>query len=417
MNLIGYIILFSLVFGFLLSICADYLNISNLKASLPEEVKDIYEAEKYKKSQDYLRETTQLELFSGGADLIIVLLFWFAAGFNNLDYWLRSFGWGPVTTGIFFISILMFGQNLLSLPFRIYSTFVIEEKFGFNKMDMKTFWTDTLKSILLTCALGIPILTGILSFLEYAKVDGWLYCWIATISYMMILQFIAPTWIMPLFNKFEPLEDGQLKEAILSYSKSVSFPLKNIYVMDGSKRSSKSNAFFTGFGKNKRIALFDTLLKGNNVKELVSIIAHEIGHYKKKHIYIGMASSIIHMGFLFFLLSIFLKSPELFSAFYMEEMSVYAGLIFFGMLFTPIELFLSIFLQRQSRKHEFEADQFAAETIGQTEPLITALKKLCVQNLSNLTPHPFYVFLNYSHPPLLHRIDAIKKLEGSVSVK
>ncbi len=417
MNLIGSIVLFSLVFGFLLSICADYLNISNLKSNLPDEFKGIYEDEKYQKSQDYLRATTQLELFSGGADLIIILLFWFVSGFNSLDQWARSFGWGPIATGIFFISILVFGQNLLSLPFRIYSTFVIEEKFGFNKMDAKTFWTDTFKSILLSCALGIPILAGILSFLEFAKEDGWFYCWIATILYMLVLQFIAPTWIMPLFNKFEPLEDGQLKEAILSYSKSVSFPLKNIYVMDGSKRSSKSNAFFTGFGKNKRIALFDTLLEGHSVKELVSVIAHEIGHYKRKHIYIGMASSIIHMGFLFFLLSIFLKSPELFSAFYMEEMSVYAGLIFLGMLFTPIELFLSIFMQQLSRKHEFEADQFAAETIGETEPLITALKKLCVQNLSNLTPHPFYVFLNYSHPPLLQRIEAIKKLEGNVFAK
>ena len=216
---------------------------------------------------------------------------------------------------------------------------------------------------------------------------------------------------MPLFNKFLPLEDKQLKEAIFNYSKSVSFPLKNIYVMDGSKRSSKSNAFFTGFGQNKRIALFDTLIKKHSVKELVSVIAHEIGHYKRKHIYIGMASSIIHMGSLFFLMSIFLKSPGLFSAFYMEEISVYAGLIFFGMLFSPIELFLSIFMQQLSRKHEFEADEFAAQTIGQTEPLITALKKLCVQNLSNLTPHPFYVFLYYSHPPLLHRIEALKNIE------
>ncbi len=417
MNLIGYIVLFSLIFGFLLTLCADYLNISHLKADLPDAVKDIYETEKYEKSQDYLRATTRLELFSGGADLIIILLFWFAGCFNSLDQWLIGFGRGPVTTGIFFISILLFGQSLLSLPFRIYSTFVIEEKFGFNKMNAKTFWLDTLKSILLTCALGIPILAGILSFFEYAKADGWFYCWIATILYMVVIQFIAPTWIMPLFNKFEPLEDGDLKEAILNYSRSVSFSLKNIYVMDGSKRSSKSNAFFTGFGKNKRIALFDTLLEGHSVKELVSVIAHEIGHYKKKHIYIGMASSIIHMGLLFFLLSIFLKSPELFSAFYMEEMSVYAGLIFFGMLFAPIELFLSIFLQKLSRKHEFEADQFAAETTKQTEPLITALKKLCVQNLSNLTPHPFYVFLNYSHPPLLQRIDAIKKLEGNIPIK
>jgi STE24 endopeptidase len=415
MNIIGYIVSFSLVFSFLLSLCADYLNISNLKTELPNEIKDIYEEDKYRKSQDYLRSTTRLELFSGGFDLIVIFLFWFASGFNHLDQWLRSFGWGPVTTGIAFIALLVLGQSIISLPFKIYSTFVIEEKFGFNKMDSKTFCSDIVKSILISCVLGIPILAGILSFLEYAQTDGWLYCWIATILYMVVIQFIAPTWIMPLFNKFELLEDGKLKEAILNYSKSVAFPLKNIYVMDGSKRSSKSNAFFTGFGKNKRIALFDTLLEGNENSELLSIIAHEIGHYKKKHIYIGMASSVLHMGLLFFLLSIFLKTPELFTAFFMEEISVYAGLIFFGMLFTPMELFLSLFLQILSRKHEFEADQFSAETTGQTKPLISALKKLCVHNLSNLTPHPFYVFLNYSHPPLLDRIEAIKKLEENVS--
>ena len=225
------------------------------------------------------------------------------------------------------------------------------------------------------------------------------------------MQFIAPTWIMPLFNKFTPLEDGDLRSAILSYAKSVQFPLENLFVMDGSKRSSKSNAFFTGFGKHKRIALFDTLIEKHSIQELVAVLAHEIGHYKKKHILQSMIISVIHMGVMLFLLSIFLSHEGLFTAFYMDEMSIYAGLIFFGMLFSPIEEILSVVMQLFSRKNEFEADRFAVETTREHESMINALKKLSVHNLSNLTPHPLYVFFNYSHPPVLERIKAIREIE------
>jgi len=215
---------------------------------------------------------------------------------------------------------------------------------------------------------------------------------------------------MPLFNKFTPLEEGELRESILSYAKSVKFSLQNLFVIDGSKRSTKSNAFFTGFGKNKRIALFDTLIEKHTVAELVAVLAHEIGHYKKKHIIQGMLISILQMGVMFFLLSIFISHEGLFEAFYMENISIYAGLIFFGMLYSPIELILSIFMQIFSRKNEYEADHYAAETTKDPNSMIDALKKLSVHNLSNLTPHPLYVFLNYSHPPVLERINAIRKL-------
>jgi STE24 endopeptidase len=231
---------------------------------------------------------------------------------------------------------------------------------------------------------------------------------LGTIVFMLFVQYIAPNWIMPLFNKFTPLEDGDLRTGIEEYAASVRFPLKGIFVMDGSKRSTKSNAFFTGFGKNKRIALFDTLIEKNSVDELVAVLAHEIGHYKKKHILKSMVISILHTGVMFFLLSIFLTHQGLFDAFYMEQSSVYAGLIFFGMLYTPIELILSIFLHIFSRKNEYEADSFAARTFKKPDSLIGALKNLSVDNLSNLTPHPFYVFLNYSHPPVLQRIKAIR---------
>jgi STE24 endopeptidase len=236
---------------------------------------------------------------------------------------------------------------------------------------------------------------------------AWWYCWLGVTLYMLVVQFIAPTWIMPLFNKFTPLEEGELKSAILSYASAIDFPLENVYMMDGSRRSTKSNAFFTGFGKHKRIVLFDTLIRQHSVKELVAVLAHEMGHYKKKHIRQGIILGILQTGLMLFLLSRFISYPGLFDAFYMQHISVYAGLIFFAMLYAPIDFFVGLFLQVLSRRNETNADRFAAETTGDPGSMVDALKKLSVHNLSNLTPHPFYVFLNYSHPPVLKRIQAL----------
>ena len=279
----------------------------------------------------------------------------------------------------------------------------------------KTFILDMIKGIALGIVIGGALLAGILAFFDKAGPNAWLYCWIATTGFTLFMQFIAPTWIMPLFNQFTPLEEGELRSAIMSYAQSVNYPLTNLFVMDGSKRSTKSNAFFTGFGKNKRIALFDTLIENQTVGELVAVLAHEIGHYKKKHILQSMIISIAHMGVMFYLLSIFLNHEGLFTAFYMDDMSTYAGLIFFGMLFSPIEQILSVFMQIFSRKNEFEADRYATETTGQPDNMINALKKLSAHNLSNLTPHPWYVFLNYSHPPVLERIQAIRQIPVETS--
>ena len=224
----------------------------------------------------------------------------------------------------------------------------------------------------------------------------------------LLLQYIAPTWIMPLFNKFVPLEEGPLKSAIMEYADTVSFPLSGVYVLDGSKRSAKANAFFTGFGKRKRIALFDTLIAAHPVQELVAVLAHEIGHFKKKHIIINMALSLANLGALFFLLSLFMNNRALFDAFFMKDLSVYGSLIFFSLLYTPVEWLLSIVMQLLSRKHEYEADAYAVSTCAQGASLADALKTLSRNNLSNLTPHPLYVFLNYSHPPVLQRIRRIR---------
>lgn len=413
MNAYAIIILSTLLLSYLFGLISEVLNLRALQDQLPDEFHDIYDAEAYKKSQAYTRTQTMFGFLTSTFGILVTLIFWFAGGFNYLDQIVRSWQLQPIFAGLAYMGILMFARSVLSLPFTLYSTFVIEEKFGFNKMTPKTFVTDLLKGLILAILLGAPLLAGVLAFFEYAGPQAWLYCWLATTLFTLFVQFIAPTWIMPLFNKFTPLEEGELRTAILNYAKSVNFPLKNLFVIDGSRRSTKSNAFFTGFGKNKRIALFDTLIEKHTVAELVSVLAHEIGHYKKKHILKGMVISIMHMGVMFYLLSFFISQTGLAEAFYMEHVSTYAGLIFFGMLYSPVELILSLFLNIFSRKNEFEADRYAAETTRDPAAMIDALKKLSLHNLSNLTPHPLYVFFNYSHPPVLQRIQAIKQVQVS----
>jgi STE24 endopeptidase len=409
MNLYTLIILSAIVADFILSLISDILNLKHLSPDLPETFRDVFDADRYRKSQEYTRVTTRFGFITSIFNLIVTLAFWFAGGFNFLDQMIRAWTLHPIWNGLIFVGMLLMARSILSLPFSIYSTFVIEEKFGFNKTTVKTFILDLVKGFALSLIIGGPLLAGILALFLYAGPIAWLYCWAVTTLFTLFIQFIAPAWIMPLFNKFTPLEEGELRKRILEYAGKVRYSLSGVFVMDGSKRSSKSNAFFTGFGKNKRIALFDTLIQKHTVPELVAVLAHEIGHYKKKHILIGMGISILHTGVLFFLLSLFLTQKELFDAFFMENTSIYAGMLFFGMLYAPVEMILSIFMNMLSRRHEYQADRFAAETTKEVVPFIDALKKLSAHNLSNLTPHPFHVFLNYSHPPVLKRIQTLQK--------
>jgi STE24 endopeptidase len=407
MNTIAIIILIALLFELILNGIADYLNLAGLKDELPQEFEGVYDSENYRKSQAYLKVNTRFGWITAVFNLTVLLLFWFGKGFPILDHWVRSFSYGPIISGLIYAAVLVLVKGLLSLPFSIYHTFVIEERFGFNQTTWSTFFLDLLKGLVVGLLLGTPLLAGILAFFEYSGPNAWWLCWIAVTVYMLGVQFIAPTWIMPLFNKFSPLETGELRSAILSYAESIKFPLENVYVMDGSKRSSKSNAFFTGFGSHRRIVLFDTLIEHHAVEELVAILAHEMGHYKKKHIIKSLILGILQMGLMLFLLSLFISYPGLFDAFYMPQISVYAGLIFFAMLYSPLDFFIGLFMQRFSRKNETEADRFSVDTTRNPKALADALKKLSVHNLSNLLPHPFYVFLNYSHPPVLQRINAI----------
>lgn len=412
MNPFFSIILFALLIEYALGAVADLLNLKSLRSEPPPALEGVYQPEDYSKSQEYIRTNTRFALVTSTVGLVVLLSFWFVGGFNYLDQIVRSWGFVPILNGLFYIGILLIGYSLLRLPFSVYRTFVIEERFGFNRTSPRTFLADRIKSLTLAALLGAALLTGILALFQYAGHYAWIYCWIAVTVFSLVLQYVAPTWIMPLFNKFTPLEPGELREAILSYARSVNYPIKNVFLMDGSKRSSKSNAFFTGFGRNKRIALFDTLVEKHTVPELIAVLAHEIGHYKKKHILQGTVINILHAGVLFFVLSIFLHSPRLYDAFYMGQQSVYSGILFFGLLYTPLEMVLSVMMHVLSRKNEYEADRFAAETIEHPQHLIEALKKLHAGNLSNLMPHPFYVLLNYSHPPLLQRVRAILRYEA-----
>ena len=408
MNVYAVIILAALLAEYVLDVVSDVLNLRNLQSGLPEAFADTFDEEEYADAQDYTRTRTRFGLVSSTFGLAVLLTFWFAGGFEWLDTVVRGWGFGHIVTGLLYVGLLVLGRGALSLPFSVYSTFVIEERFGFNETTPQTFVLDLFKSLALGVAIGGPLLAAILWFFESTGPYGWVYAWIAVTAVMLLLQFFAPRYLMPLFNDFEPLEEGDLRESILSYADSVDFPVDEVYVMDGSRRSNKANAFFTGFGSNRRIVLFDTLVEELSVDELLTVVAHEMGHYKLNHIPQRIAISVIQTGVLFLLLSVFLQVEGLFEAFYVDQPAVYTGLLFFGLLYSPVDLLLSLPLNAWSRHHEFQADRFAVDTTGRGETLIDGLKGLAETNLSNLTPHPLTVTLDYSHPPLIERIDAIR---------
>lgn len=415
MNLYLVIILSLLLGQFLFKIVIEAANLLNISEQLPKQLVDDYPQDLYKQSQNYLKENTLLDLSKSAFFTFILFILILSDSFNWIDQFARSFHLNEILTGLIFLGIIILGSIILKLPFDIYGTFIIEEKYGFNRTTTKTFILDLIKHLLLTGLFAGIAIAALLWFFEHMGSAAWVYCWIAIVAYQLILAYIAPTWIMPLFNQFTPLAEGELKEAIQSYAKQQDFALRGIFTMDGSKRSTKSNAFFTGFGKNRRIVLFDTLIQRHSTDELVSVLAHEIGHYKKKHLIKMILISIATTGILFYCLSLFLNNPELFQAFGMKHLSIYASFLFFGFLFTPIQIVLAIASNALSRHFEYEADQFAIQTFCKPEAMILALKKLSLDNLSNLTPHPWKVAISYSHPTLIQRIEAINQTSKSPS--
>lgn len=412
MNTYLVIILIILIGEYILDLVVESLNVRSALPVLPEEFRDFYDADKYSKSQTYLKENTQFLRSKDTFFLLIILVFILGGGFNFADSLAKSFNFGPIVTGLVFAGTLMLASQILNIPFSFYRTFVIEEKYGFNRTTVKTFILDILKGWLLGAIIGGVVFSGILWFFAKTGNRAWVYCWTGVTLFQIFLVFIAPVVILPFFNKFIPLENGELRKVIQQYAAGQAFKVKGIFKMDASRRSSKANAFFIGFGKYRRIVLFDTLIAKHTVDELISVLAHEIGHYKKKHFIKNLAISIAAQAVMFYILSLFMKNPGLFAAFKMDEISIYASLFFFAFLYTPINMIFSVYINFLSRRHEYEADVYAVSTYRKPQAFIAALKKLTVDNLSNLTPHPLKVFLDYSHPPALKRIQVIRSMTG-----
>jgi STE24 endopeptidase len=408
----GYLIfiLALLVFNWLLSLVIETLNVRHLSTGIPDEFHGIYDDEKYAKSQRYLKENTRFAQIQAGIMLPITLAFILLGGFKWINDVAQATSEHMILQGLVFGGILVLLSQIAGLPFSIYDTFVIEEKYGFNKTTAKTFMIDLFKGLLLTVLLGAPIFALVL-WIFSTVANAWLWAWGSLSIIQLFIMFIAPVVILPLFNKFTPLEEGELRSAIEKFAAEQKFTLSGIFKIDGSKRSTKSNAYFTGFGKTKRIALFDTLIENHSTDELIGVLAHEIGHCKRGHIKKTIVISLVSSLLMFFILSLFITREGLYAAFGIEGTPLYAGLIFFGFLYAPISMIIGLLGNLLSRKHEFEADAFAAETTKAPGEMITALKKLSVDNLSNLTPHPLKVFLEYSHPPVLERIKALRTFE------
>lgn len=403
MNTLFYSIITILVVQFLIETLLDYLNAKHYDDPIPKDLEDVFDQEEYQKSQAYQKTNYRFGLLSSAFSIGLTLVFLIFGGFEWADQLARSFSNNKIITTLIFFGIITVGSDIITSPFSYYQTFVIEERFGFNKSTKKLFITDKLKGWLMMAILGGGVITLAMWFYQWAGPNFWLYVWALVTSIIVFMNLFYSKLIVPLFNKQTPLEEGSLKSKIENYATKVGFELKNIFVIDGSKRSTKANAYFSGFGKEKRVTLYDTLIKDLDEEEIVAVLAHEVGHYKRKHIIVNLTASILVLGFTLFILSLFINNPEVSKAIGVSQPSFHAALISFGILYSPISELTSLVMNFLSRKFEYQADDYAKDTFA-AEPLITSLKKLSKNSLSNLTPHPAYVFMHYAHPPLIQRI-------------
>ncbi|MBW0001566.1 MAG: M48 family metallopeptidase [Verrucomicrobia bacterium] len=406
--MIAFVLVSALVLYRLLDTTARVLNIRSLQTEVPAEFQSWYDPGRYRKSQAYTHANTVLNLVSSWAGLTVLLLFWFFGGFERLDAAVRSLHLGPVATGLCYFGLLAAAQEIFGLPFAIYHTFILEQRFGFNRTSVATFVQDKLKELLLSVIVFGLLAWAILSVFERFGPGAWIYAWLVTALSSLALMYFAPKLVLPLFFKMKPIAAGELRDSLTDLCRRQRFPVRDLYVIDGSRRSAKANAFFTGFGSNKRIALFDTLIANHTIPELSAVLAHEIGHAKRGHVWKHLVAAQISLFCFFWFASWFLTQPALFAAFGVSRPSYYVGLVLFTIFLQPLSILLGIASCYFSRRHEFEADRFAAQAIGDAEPLVSALKKLSKDNLANLTPHPLLVGLEFSHPPVLARIAALR---------
>ncbi len=396
-----------LVLGYLMERILDYLNLRHTVTELPSELHGIFDEEEYRKSQLYKKDNTRFSFISSTVSLVVILAVFFSGALGWLDRWTAAQTSSYIVQVLLFFGIIALAGDLLSTPFSLYDTFVIEERYGFNRTDLKTFFLDKLKAWLLTVVIGGGLLALITWIYMLTGEWFWLVALGAITLFSLVMNMFYSQIIVPLFNKQTPLEEGSLRDKIEAFAGKVSFRLDNIFVMDGSKRSSKANAYFTGLGPKKRIVLFDTLIKDLEEEEIVAVLAHEVGHYKKKHTTKGLVISTLQTALTLYLFSLFVGVDSFSVALGGSGASFHMGLIAFGILYSPISTIIGLGTNLFSRKNEFQADRFASEEY-RADKLISSLKKLSKNNLSNLTPHPAYVFFHYSHPPLLKRIRALK---------
>jgi STE24 endopeptidase len=402
-----YIILGISLISYLFDQTLDYLNLKALKPEVPAEIEDFYDTEKYYKSIAYQKEQSRFSFISSAFSFILSFAMLLFGGFGFIDSWLRPFIENQIILALVFFGVIMIVSDIISIPFQWYSTFVIEEKYGFNKTTAKTFILDKLKGYVLGAVIGGALLSVLIYLVNSIGPDFWIWFGLIAATFILFVNMFYTSLLLPLFNKLTPLGDGELKTAIEQFSKKVNFPLDNIFVMDGSKRSAKANAFFSGIGKKKKIVLYDTLITNHSTEELVAVLAHEVGHFKKKHIIWSYLISIVQVFFVLFVLSRMIFNEDLSLALGGSQQAIHLNLIAFGILFSPISGITGLFMSLLSRKNEFEADAYAKETFDGNS-LSNALKRLSVDSLSNLYPHPAYVFFHYSHPPLLQRLAALK---------
>ena len=397
-----------LLIKFVIDSVLNHLNAKHFNDTLPNDISDVYEINEYQQSQSYKKTNHNFSKITSLFSLITTLLFFFFDGFSIVDEIARGFSNNIIIITLIFFGIIIIGSDIISIPFSLYKTFVIEEKFGFNKSTKKLFFLDKIKGLLMTIILGGSILSIITWFYEFTGNYFWIYTWLLITTFSVFLNMFYSKLIVPLFNEQTILEEGDLKNEIVKYVNSVGFKANNIYVLNGSKRSTKANAYFSGFGNQKRITLYDTLINDLENNEIVAVLAHEVGHYKRKHILFNLTSSIILTGFALFVLSLFIKTPLLSLALGVSHPSFHIGLIAFGILYSPVSQILGVFMNYMSRKFEYQADNYAKNTFS-ASPLISSLKKLSKNSLSNLTPHYLYVFFHFSHPTLLDRIKNLNK--------
>ncbi len=403
-----WIIIAIIVLNFIIAKILDALNAKHFNDTLPNAINDVYDEADYKKSQTYKQTNYKFGIITSTFSFILTLAFLFLDGFEYIDNIAREYSENSIAIALIFFGIIMIGSDILTTPFSYYKTFVIEERFGFNKTTKKTFVTDKIKGWIMMAILGGGILAAIIWFFNVTGSYFWLYAWGLVTVFTVFMNMFYSRLIVPLFNKQAPLEAGDLRDKISAYAETVGFKLNKIFVIDGSKRSTKANAYFSGFGNEKRVTLYDTLINDLEDDEIVAVLAHEVGHYKKKHIIFNLVTSILLTGLTLFILSIFISNPLLSQALGVETPSFHIGLIAFGLLYSPISEITGLIMNWFSRKFEYQADNYAKETY-KAEPLITSLKKLSKNSLSNLTPHPAYVFMHYSHPTLLSRIKNLTK--------